>query len=139
MASRPITSWQIDGETMETEQILFSWAPKSLQMVTAATQLKKKKKKKTTLALWKKSYAKTRQCIKSRDITLLTKFPIVKAMDSPLVIYGCKNSVKKAEYQRTDAFELWFWRRLESPLVAKRSNQSILKEINPNIHCKGWC
>ena len=77
--------------------------------------------------------------LKSRDITLLTKFCLVKAMVFPVVMYGCESwTVKKAEHQRIDAFELWFWRRLLCvPSTARRSNQSILKEINPGISLEG--
>ena len=85
------------------------------------------------LVPWKKSYEKSRQCIKSRDITLPTKVHIVKAMIFPVVIYRCKSwTIKKAKSQRIEAFELWCWRRLlRVSWTAKRSNQSILKEINP--------
>ena len=84
-------------------------------------------------ALWKKSYDKPTQHIKNRDITLATKVHIVKAMVFPVVMYGCKTwAIKEAEHQRTDAFELWCWRRLlRVPWTARRSNQSILKEIKP--------
>ena len=93
MASGPITSWQTDGETMETEQILFSWAPKSLQMVTAAIKLKKK-----LLLLGKKAMPNLDSVLKSRGITLLAKVPIVKAMISPLAMYGCESrTINKAE------------------------------------------
>ena len=84
-------------------------------------------------APWKKSNGQPRQHIKSRDITLLTKFRLVKAMVFPVVMYGCESwIIKKAECQRIDAFELWWWRRLlRVPWTARRSNQSILKEISP--------
>ena len=99
MASGPITSWQIDGETMETDR-LISWALKSLQMVTAAMKVKDEM---TNLD----------RVLKSRDITFLTKVSRVKAMVSPVVVYGCESwTVKKAEGQRNDAFEQWCWRRL---------------------------
>ena len=95
MVSSPITSWQIDGETVT----VFSWAPKSLQMVTAAMKLK------DTYSLEGK--------LKSRDISWPTKVHLVKAMVSPVVMYGSESwTVKKAEYWRIDAFELWCWRRL---------------------------
>ena len=78
--------------------------------------------------------------LKSRDITLSTEVCLVKAMVFPVVMYGCESwTIKKAESQRIDAFELWCWRRLESPLDCKESNQSILKEINPEFHWKDWC
>jgi len=85
------------------------------------------------LASWKKSYANLDRILKSRDITLLTKIHIVKAMGFPLVMYGCKSwTIKKAEHQRIDTFEMWCWRRLlRVPWTARRSNQPILKEINP--------
>ena len=92
------------------------------------------------LAPWKKSYDQPRQCIyKSRDITLPTKVYLVKAMVFPVVMYGCKSwTVKKAECRRIDVFELWCWRRLlRVPWTARRSNQSILKEINPEYLLEG--
>ena len=92
------------------------------------------------LAPWKKSYDKPRQHIKKqRDVTLLTKVHIVQAMVFPVVIYGCESwTIKKAEHQRIDAFELWRWRRLlRVPQTARRSNQSILKEINPEYSLEG--
>ena len=107
----------------------MSWGPKSLQMVTAAMKLK-------TFAPWKKSYD---SILKSRDITLLTKILLVKAMVFPIVMYGCEIwTIKKAEHQRIDAFELWCWRRLlRVPWTARRSNQSILKEISPEYSLEG--
>ena len=96
---------QIDGETMETWQTLFSWAPKSLQMVTTAMKLK-------DACSLGKSYNKL-SILKSRDVTLSTKVHIVRAMIFPIVIYECESwTIKKAECQRIDAFELWCWRRL---------------------------
>ena len=103
-ASGPITSWQIDGETMETVRdfILFSWAPKSLQMVTAAMKLKR-------LLLGRKAMTNLDNILKSRDITLPTKIYLVKAMVFPVVMYGYESwTIKKAEHQKVDAFELWF-------------------------------
>ena len=103
MASGPITSWQIDGETVET--VRFIWAPKSLQMVIAAMKLKDAyslEEKMTNLD----------SIFKSRDITLPTKVHLVKAMVFPVVMYGCESwTVKKAERRRIDGFELWCWRR----------------------------
>ena len=92
------------------------------------------------LALWKKSCDKPRQHIKSRDITLLTKVHLVKGMVFPVVMYGCESrTIKKAECQRIDAFELWCWKRLlRVPWTARRSNQSILKESSPECW-KDWC
>ena len=127
MASVPITSWQTDGETMETvADFIICGAPKSLQMVTAAMKLK-------DACSWKKSYDQPRQQLKSRDITLPTKVLLVKAMVFPVVMYGCESwTIKKAECWRIDAFELWCWRRLlRVPWTTRRSNQSILKEISP--------
>ena len=124
MASGPIISWQIDGETVETVTLYFG-TPKSLQMVTAAMKLKVK----TSLA----------SILKIRDITLPTNVHLVKAMVSPVVMYGYESwTIKKAECQRTDAFELWCWRRLlRVPWTARRSNQSILKEISPGCSLEG--
>ena len=92
-----------------------------------------------TLAPWKKSYHKPISILKSRDIILPTKVYIVKAMVFPVVMYGCESwTVKKAEHQRIDAFELWCWRRLlRVPWTARRSNQSILKEISPECSLEG--
>ena len=108
-------------------QTLFFGASKSLQMVTAAN----------TLTAWKKSYDQPR--LKSRDITLPTKVRLVKAMVFPVVMYGCESwTVKKAGCRRIDAFELWCWGRLlRIPWTARRSKQSILKEISPGISLKG--
>jgi len=91
------------------------------------------------LAPWKKSYDQPRQCIKIRDITLLTKVHLVKAMVFPIVTYGCESwTIKKAERQRIDAFELWCWRRLlKVPWTARRSNQSMLQEISPEYSLEG--
>ena len=91
------------------------------------------------LAPWKKSYDQSRQLLKSRDITLPTKVWLVKAMVFPIVMYGGESwTIKKAECQRIDAFELWCWRRfLRVPWTARRSNQSILKEINPGCSLEG--
>ena len=91
------------------------------------------------LAPWKKSYHKIRQRIKSRNITLLTKVHVVKAMVFPVVMCGCEMwTIQKTEYQRIDAFKLWCWRRLlRVPWTAKRSNQSILKEVDPEYSLEG--
>ena len=93
------------------------------------------------LFLGTKAMAKLDSILKSTDITLLTQVYLVKAMVFPVVMYGCESwSIKKAEHQKIDAFELWCWRRLLRVCwTARRSNQSILKEINPNIHWKDWC
>ena len=112
--------------------ILFSWAEKSLRMVTEAMKLK-------TLAPWKESYDKPRSILKSRDLTLPTKVHIVKAMAFPVVIYGCKNwTRKKAEHWKIDAFQLQCWRRLfRVPWIPRRWCQSILKEINHEYSLEG--
>ena len=131
MTSGPITSWQIDGETMETVTDFISWAPKSLQMVTAAMKLKD--------TPWRKVMTNLGSILKSRDITLPTKICLVKAMGFPVVMYRCENwTIKKAECRRIDAFDLWCWRRLlRVPWPARRSNQSILKEISPEYSLEG--
>ena len=91
------------------------------------------------LARWEKSYNQPRSILKSRDITFLTKVHLVKAMVFPVVMYGCESwAVKKTEHRRIDAFELWCWRRLPRvPWIARRSNQSILKEISPGCSLEG--
>ena len=131
LASGPITSWEIDGETMETASDFIFWAPKSLQMVTAAMKLK------DAYSLEGKTHLDG--ILKSRDITLSTKVRLVKAMVFPVVMYGCKScTVKKTEHQRIDGFELWCWRRLlRVPWAARRLNQSILKEISPGCSLEG--
>ena len=109
------------GEKWKQRETLFPWAPKSVQMVTAAMILK------NTCPLEEKLMTNLGSILKSRDITLLTKIHLVKAMVSPVVMYGCENwTIKKAECQRIDAFELWCWRRLfRTPWTARRSNQFI--------------
>ena len=128
MASGLITSWEIDGETVETVLDFILGALKSLQMVIAAMKLKD-----AYLLLGRKVMTNLDNIFKSRDITLPTKVHLVKAMVFPVVMYGCESwTVKKAEPQRIDALELWCWRRLlRVPWTARRSNQSILKEIIP--------
>ena len=113
------------GKQWKQCQTLFWGAPKSLQIVTAAMKLK-------SLLLGKKVMPNLDSIFKSRDITLLTKVHLAKAMVFPVVMYGCESwTVKKAEHQRIDAFGLWCWRRLlRVPWTARRSNQSILKEIS---------
>ena len=107
MASGPITSWEIDGETVETVSDFIFWAPKSLQMVTASHEIKR------CLLLKRKVMTNLESIFKSRDITLARKVHLVKAMVFPVVTYGCESwTVKKAECRRIDAFELWCWRRL---------------------------
>ena len=109
-------------------QTLFSWAPKSLQMVTAAMKLKEKK-----------SYDKTRQHIKKQRHYMPTKVCLVKAAFFPAVMYGFESwTIMKAEHERIGAFELWCWRRLlRVPWTERRSNQSVLKEINPEYSLEG--
>ena len=133
MASNPITSWQIDGETMVTvTDVIFFWAPKSLQMVTAAMKWK-------DTCSQRKVMTNLDSILKSRDITLPTKVCLVKAILFPVIMYGCECwTIKKAEHRRTDSFELWCWRRLlRVPWTARRFNQSILKEINPEYSLEG--
>ena len=120
------------GKSGSSGRFSFSWAPKSLQMVTSAMKLK-------DICSLEKSYDQPRQHIKNRDIILLTEVHILKAMVFPVVTYGCKSwTIKKAECQRIDAFELWCWRRLlRVSWTARRSNKSILKEINPEYSLHG--
>ena len=134
MASGPITSWQIDGETMETLRDLIFWDSKIIADGDYSHEIKR------CLLLGKKAMTSLLDSIlKSRDITLPTKVRVAKAMVFPVVMYGCESwTVKKAERQRIDAFELWCWRRLlRVPCTARRSNQSILKEISPGISLEG--
>ena len=124
MASSPITSWQIDGETVADFIFLGS-------KITADGDCNHEIKR--CLLLWRKVMTNLDSILKSRDITLPTMDRLVKAMVFPVVMYGCESwTVKKAELWRIDAFELWCWRRLfRVPWTARRSNQSILKEISP--------
>ena len=124
MASGPITSWEIDGETV-SDFILGG------SKITADGDCSHEIKR--SLLLGRKVMTNQDSIFKSRDITLPTKVRLVKAMVFPVVMYGCESgTVKKAERQRIDAFELWCWRRLlRVPWIARRSNQSILKEISP--------
>ena len=128
MASGPITSWQIDGETMET--VMGS-------KITADGDCSHEIKR--HLLLGRKAMTNLDSILKSTDITLLTKVHIVKALIFPVIMYGCESwTIKKAEWQRIGAFELWCWRRLlRVSWTAKRSNQSILKEINPEYSLEG--
>ena len=130
MASGPITSWHIDVETMEIVRGFILGASQIiLQMVTAEK----------CLFLGRKAMANLDSILKSRHITLPTKVRLFKAMVFPVVMYGCESwTIKKVEHQRTDAFELWYWKKLlRVPWTARRSNQSILKEINPGISLEG--
>ena len=121
------------GKQWKQCQTLFLGAPKSLQMVIAAMKLK------DAYSLERKVMTNLDSILKSRDITLPTKVCLVKAMVFPMFMYGCESwTVKKAECRRIDAFELWCWRRLlRIPWTARRSNQSILKEISPGISLEG--
>ena len=132
MASGPITSWQIDGEQWKQWQTLFSWAPKSLQMMTF-NEIKRH------LLLGRKTMTNIDTILKSKDSTLLTKVHLVNALFFPVVMYGCESwTIKKAERQRIDAFQLsWQFKTLESSPTARRSNQSILKEISPEYSLEG--
>ena len=127
MASSPITSWQIDGKTMETVTDFILLESK----ITADGDCSHESKRR--LLFGKKVMTNLDSILKSRDITFPTKVHLVKAMVFPVVIYGCESwTLKKGERQRIDAFELWCWRRLlRVPWTAGRSNQSILKEISP--------
>ena len=130
MASSPITSWQIDGETVADYIFLGS-------KITADGDCSHEIK--GHLLLGKKVMNNLDSILKSRDITLSTKVRLVKAMVFPVVMYGCESwTLKKGDRQRTGAFELWFWRRLlRLPWTARRSNQSILKEISPECSLEG--
>ena len=128
MASDPITSWQIDGETMETVTDFIFLDSKITADGDCSHEIKRH------LLLGRQAITNIDSVLKTRDVTLLTKVCIVKAMVFPGVMYGCEIwTIKKAEHQSIDAFELWCWRRLlKVPWTARRSNQSILKEINPD-------
>ena len=130
MASSPITSWQMDGETVADFIFLGS-------KITADGDCSHEIKR--HLLLGRKVMTSLDSILKSRDITLSTKVHLVKAMVFPVVMYGCDSwTIKKAECRRIDAFELWCWRRfLRVPLTARRSNQSILKEISPECSLEG--
>ena len=130
MASSPITSWQIDGETVRDLIFLGS-------KITANGDCSHEIKR--CLLLGRKAMTNLESILKSRDIALPTKVHLVKAIIFPVVMYGCESwTIKKAEHQRIDAFELWGWRRLlRVPWTARRSNQSILKEISPEYSLEG--
>ena len=133
MASHPISSWQIDGETMETVTDLIFLGSKTTADCDCSHEIKR------CLLLGRKAMANLDSILKSRDITLLTKVHLVKAIVFPVVKYGCESwTIKKAELRRIDAFELWCWKRLlRVPWTARRSNWSILKEISPEYSLKG--
>ena len=127
MASSPITSWQIDGEAMETVRNFIFLGSKITADGDCSHEIKRH------LLLGRKVMTNLDSIFKSKDITLPTKVCLVKAMVFPLVVYGCESwTIKKAEHQRIDAFELWCWGRLlRVPWTARRSNHSILKEVSP--------
>ena len=129
MASGAITSWQIDVETVRDFIYLGS-------KITADGDCNHEIK--THLLLGRKAMTNLDSILESRDITLPTKVHLVKAMVFPAIMYGCESgTIRKAECQRIDAFELWYWRRLLRPWTARRSNQSILKEISPEYSLEG--
>ena len=133
MASGPITSWQIDGETVETVADFVFLGSKITADGECSHEIKR------CLLLGRKVMTNLDSILKSRDITLSTKVRLVKTMVFPVVMYGCESwTITKAEHRRIDAFELWCWRRLlRVPWTARRSKQSILKEIRPgSVHWK---
>ena len=133
MVSGPITSWQINGETVKTVTDFIFLDSKTTPKDDCSHEIKRR------LLLGGNVITNLDSILKSRDITLPTKIRLVKAMVFPVVMYGCKSwTVKKAECQRIDAFELWCWRRLlRVPWTARRSNKSLLKEISPEYSLKG--
>ena len=133
MASGPITSWEIDGETVETVSDFILGGSKITADGDYSHEIKR------CLLFGRKVMTNLDSIFESRDMTLPTKVCLVKAMVSPVVMYGCESwTVKKAERQRTDAFELWCWRSLlRVPWTARRANQYILKEISPGCSLEG--
>ena len=132
MASGPITSWEIDGETVETVSDLIFGGSKITADSDCSHEIKRR------LLLGRKAMTNLDSIFKSTDITLPTKVRLVKAMVFPVVMYGCESwAVKNAEHRRTDVLELWYWRRLSRVPWTARSNQSILKEINPEYSLEG--
>ena len=133
-ASGPITSWEIDRETVETVSDFIFLGSKITTDGDCSHEIKR------CLLLGRKVMTNLDSIFRSRDITLPTKVHLVKAMVFPVVMYGCESwTVNKAECQRFDAFELWCWRRLlRVPWTARRSNQSILKETSPGCSLEGW-
>src|SRR5574341_1394457 len=133
MASGPITSWEIDGETVETVSDFIFWGSKITADGDCSHEIKRH------LLLERRVMTNLYSIFKSRDITWPPKVRLIKAMVFPAVMYGCESwTVKKAEHRRIDAFELWCWRRLlRVPWTARRSTQSILKEISPGISLEG--
>ena len=133
MASGPITSWQIDGETVETVTDFIFWGSKITADGDWSHEIKR------SLLLGRKVMTNLDSILKSRDITLLKKIHLVKAIVFSVVMYGCESwTVKKAEHWRIDGYKLWCWRRLlRVPWTARRSSQSILKEISPEYSLEG--
>ena len=133
MVSGPITSWQINGETMETVRVCIFLGSKITADGDCSHEIKR------CLLLGRKAMTNLDNLLKSRDIILLTKVHLVKAMVFAVVMYGSESwTIKKTEHQRIDAFELWCWRRLlRVPWTSRRSNQSILKEISPEYSLEG--
>ena len=133
MASGPITSWEMDGETVETVSDFILGGSKITADGDCSHEMKRR------LLLGRKVMTNLDSIFKSSDVTLPTKVHLVKAMVFPVVMYGCESwTVKKAKRQRIDAFELWCWRRLlRVPWTARRSNQSMLKEISPEYSLEG--
>ena len=132
MVSGPITSWQIDGETMETVRDFILGGSKSTAGGDCSHEIKRR------LLLGRKVMTSLDSILKNRDVTLPTKVSLVKAMVFLVVMYGCESWIKKAECRRIDAFELWCWRRFLRVLwTARRSNQSILKETSPEYSLEG--
>ena len=133
MASGPITSWELDGETVETVSDFIFWGSKITPDGDCSHEIKRR------LLLGRKVMTNLDSILKSRDVTLPTKVHLVKAMVFPVVMYARETwTVKKAEHQRIDVFELWCWRRLLRVLwTVRRSNQSILKEISPGWSLEG--
>ena len=133
MPSGPITSWQIDGQTVETMRDFIFLGSKITADGDYSLEIKR------CLLFGRKVMTNLDSILKSRDITLPTKVHLVKAMVFPVVVYGCESwTINKAEHRRIDDFELWCWRRrLRVPWTARRSNQSILKEISPEYSLEG--
>ena len=133
MTSGPITSWEMDGETVETVSDFVFWGSKITADGDCSHEIKRR------LLFGRKVMTNLDSIFKCRDITLTTRVRLVKAMVFPVVMYGCDSwTAKKAEHQRIGAFELWCWRRiLRVPWTARRSNHSILKEINPGCSLEG--
>ena len=133
MASGPITSWEIDGDTVETVSDFILGGFKITADGDCSHEIKR------CLLLGRKAMTNLDSMLKSRDVTLPTKVCLIKAMVFPVVMYGCETwTIKKAKCQRIDAFGLWYWRRLlRVPWIERRSNQSITKEINPEYSLEG--